>query len=307
MGTDLVTSGPPVGAGFIEGARSVQTLNQLSALRDCLSPLRRDGPLALVPTMGALHEGHLSLVREGQARAAHVVVSIFVNPRQFGANEDLDAYPRQLARDAALLAAEGVSVLWAPTAEAMYPGGYATNVSVSGVSEGLCGGARPGHFDGVATVVAKLFNQVQPDIALFGEKDWQQLAVIRRMARDLDFTRPHVTAILGVETMREPDGLAMSSRNAYLTATERAAAVALPRAMCRAIERIEAGEPAAPALAELESAVISAGFTSLDYAELRDADSLAPMTASGTTPGRLIVAARIGKARLIDNMAVAPV
>ena len=283
----------------------MQTLNQICALRDCLAPLRGRGPLALVPTMGALHEGHLSLVREAKRRAAHVVVSIFVNPRQFGAGEDLDAYPRQLARDSALLGAEGVSVLWAPTVEAMYPAGYATNIAVTGVSEGLCGGARPGHFDGVATVVAKLFNQVQPDLALFGEKDWQQLAVIRRMARDLDFARPHVSAILGVETMREADGLAMSSRNAYLTAAERAAAPALPRAMRAAIARIEGGDAAAPALADLCKALIAAGFASVDYAELREADSLAPLAKAGPAPARLIVAARIGKARLIDNMAVA--
>ncbi len=285
----------------------MQTLNQLSALRNCLSPLRAAGKIALVPTMGALHDGHISLVRQARDRAAHVVVSIFVNPRQFGANEDLDAYPRQLARDAALLQAEGVAVLWAPTVEEMYPAGYATNISVSGVSEGLCGAARPGHFDGVATVVAKLFNQVQPDLALFGEKDWQQLAVIRRMARDLDFAQPHVSAILGVETLREADGLAMSSRNAYLTPQERAAAAALPRAMRAAIARIEGGEPAAPALAELERAILAAGFASLDYAELRDADTLEPLPAASPHPARLIAAARLGKARLIDNMPVAPI
>ena len=284
----------------------MQTLNQLCALRDAIASLRKDGAIALVPTMGALHEGHLSLVREAQARARHVVVSIFVNPRQFGANEDLDAYPRQLARDSALLEGEGVTLLWAPLVTEMYPEGYATNISVSGVSEGLCGGARPGHFDGVATVVAKLFNQVSPDIALFGEKDWQQLAVIRRMARDLDFTRPHVSAILGVETVREADGLALSSRNAYLTAPERAAAVALPHAMRAAIAEIEGGAPVAPALDALRQSLLTAGFSELDYAELRDAETLAPLTAPGATPARLIVAARIGKARLIDNMAVSP-
>ena len=282
----------------------MQTLNQLCALRDALSPLRGDGALALVPTMGALHEGHLSLVRAAQTRAAHVVVSIFVNPRQFGANEDLDAYPRQLEADAALLRAEGVSVLWAPLASEMYPEGYATNIGVSGVSDGLCGAARPGHFDGVATVVAKLFNQVQPDIALFGEKDWQQLAVIRRMARDLDFTRPHVSAIIGVETAREANDLAMSSRNAYLTPAERAAAPALPRAMRAAIARLEAGETAAAPLADLAASLLSAGFSAVDYAELRDAAALTPLTARGQEPARLIVAARIGKARLIDNMPV---
>jgi pantoate--beta-alanine ligase len=293
-------------AGFIEGASPVQTINQLYTLRETIAQLRTDGPVALVPTMGALHAGHLSLVAAGRERAAHVVVSIFVNPRQFGAGEDLASYPRQLAADAALLADAGASILWAPDVAEVYPEGYATTVSVSGVSSGLCGGTRPGHFDGVATVVAKLFNQVQPDIALFGEKDWQQLAVIRRMARDLDFARPHVSAILGVPTMREPDGLAMSSRNAYLTAQERTAAAALPAAMRAAIARIESGEPAAAPLADLTKSLLAASFASVDYAELRDAESLTPLPGAGPRPARLIAAARIGKARLIDNMPVAP-
>jgi pantoate--beta-alanine ligase len=280
----------------------MQTVNRIDPLRSAVEALRRDGPVALVPTMGALHEGHLTLVREARARAAHVVVSIFVNPRQFGANEDLAAYPRQLAVDSALIEAEGCSLLWAPDAAEMYPQGYATNVSVSGVSEGLCGAARPGHFDGVATVVCKLFNQVRPDMALFGEKDWQQLAVIRRMARDLDLSLPHADAIIGVPTVREPDGLAMSSRNAYLTAEQRAAAAALPAAMQQAIAAIGAGAPVAEALSGLEAAVLAAGFASVDYATLADAASLAPLAERGTAPARLLVAARIGKARLIDNM-----
>ena len=281
----------------------MQTVNAIVPLRNAVETLRRDGAVALVPTMGALHDGHLTLVREARTRAAHVVVSIFVNPRQFGANEDLSAYPRQLERDSALLAAEGVSLLWAPTPEAMYPAGYATNVSVSGVSDGLCGAARPGHFDGVATVVCKLFNQVRPDLALFGEKDWQQLAVIRRMARDLDLSAPHVDAILGVPTVREADGLAMSSRNAYLTPAERAAAAALPAAMRAAIASIAAGSEVGGVLAGLEQALLAAGFASIDYAALCDADTLQPLDARGTAPARLLVAARIGKARLIDNMA----
>ena len=284
----------------------MQTVQTLDPLRNAVARLRADGPLALVPTMGALHEGHLTLVREAKACAARVAVSIFVNPLQFGANEDLSAYPRQLARDSALLEAEGVDLLWAPTVEAMYPQGFATNVGVAGVSEGLCGAARPGHFDGVATVVCKLFNQVMPDMAFFGEKDWQQLAVIRRMARDLDLTRPSAQAIFGVPTVREADGLAMSSRNAYLTAQERAQAVSLPTAMRAAIAAIESGAEVDAALAQLRAALLAGDFASVDYAELREADDLIPLTARASTPMRLIVAARIGKARLIDNMAVAP-
>ena len=281
----------------------MQIAERLVPLRDAVASLRADGPLALVPTMGALHEGHLTLVREAKARAAHVAVSIFVNPRQFGAGEDLAAYPRPRERDLALLSAQGVSLVWAPDVAEMYPSGYATNVSVTGVSERLCGEARPGHFDGVATVVCKLFNQVRPDIALFGEKDWQQLAVIRRMARDLDLMHPHVDAILGVPTVRDDDGLAMSSRNAYLTADERARAAALPAAMKAAIAALGAGEPVAKCLAELYSALLAAGFASVDYAQLCDAESLAPLAQRGNGPARLLVAARIGKARLIDNMA----
>jgi pantoate--beta-alanine ligase len=254
--------------------------------------------------MGALHEGHLTLVREARAAAEHVAVSIFVNPRQFGENEDLDAYPRQMARDSVLLEAEGVALLWAPAPEEVYPPGYATNISVSGISDGLCGADRPGHFDGVATVVCKLFNQVQPDLAFFGEKDWQQLAVIRRMARDLDLTLPHVDAIRGVPIVREADGLARSSRNAYLTSSQRAAAAALPRQMKTAIARLVAGEDADAVLSDLAAELLETGFDSVDYADLRRGCDLVP--ASDATPGnRLFVAARIGGTRLIDNMPVA--
>lgn len=290
--------------GLIQGESQVQTLRQLDPLRSAVSALKSDGPLALVPTMGALHEGHLALVREARKRAAHVAVSIFVNPRQFGVNEDLDRYPRQLEADQALLAAEGVSLVWAPEASAMYPAGYATSVAVSGVSDGLCGAARPGHFDGVATVVCKLFNQIRPDIALFGEKDWQQLAVIRRMARDLDLLEPRADAIIGVATVREADGLARSSRNTYLSAADRANAAALPRLMKAAIAEIRAGGAPGTVLAGLEAALITAGFSAVDYAEMRDAESLIPLVALGSAPARLLVAARIGGTRLIDNMAV---
>lgn len=281
----------------------MQTISRLDALRNAVDGFKSGGKtLALVPTMGALHEGHLTLVREARARADAVAVSIFVNPLQFGPGEDLDAYPRRLAQDAALLEAEGVDLLWAPTVEAMYPAGFATTVSVGGLDAVLCGAARPGHFDGVATVVGKLFNQVRPDVALFGEKDWQQLAIIRRMARDLDLVAPHADAIIGVPTVREADGLAMSSRNQYLTADQRAQAASLPRAMQAAIVRLQAGEPAAPVLADLTAQVVAGGFASVDYAELRDAATLEAMDRLDGRLARLLVAARIGTARLIDNM-----
>lgn len=282
----------------------MQTVHGIDPLRDAVDRLRRDGSIALVPTMGALHEGHLTLVREARKRAAHVIVSIFVNPLQFGANEDLDAYPRQMDRDSRMLEGEGVSLLWAPPVEVMYPEGYATSISVAGVSEGLCGAARPGHFDGVATVVCKLFNQVRPDMALFGEKDWQQLAVIRRMARDLDLLHPRADAILGVPTVREADGVAMSSRNAYLTPTERSQAAVLPKAMREAIARIEADGPVDETLSGLVHVLTGGGFASVDYARLCDAESLVPLERLTGRPARLLVAARIGKARLIDNMPV---
>ena len=282
---------------------ALETITTLSALRPATATLRESGSLALVPTMGALHEGHLTLVREARRAADHVAVSIFVNPRQFGANEDLDAYPRQLARDSALLANEGVALLWAPPPSEVYPDGYATNISVAGASDGLCGADRPGHFDGVATVVCKLFNQVRPDLAFFGEKDWQQLAVIRRMARDLDLVLPHADAIYGVPIAREADGLAMSSRNAYLSTEQRSIAAALPHAMHEAITRLSRGQAAKAVLADLARRLIDFGFDTVDYAELRHGDNLVPATAAA--PGtRLFVAARIGGTRLIDNMAV---
>ena len=284
----------------------MQTVTRLDMLRTAVADLRRGGArLALVPTMGALHEGHLTLVREAKKRAERVVVSIFVNPTQFGPNEDLDAYPRVLEEDKRLLVAEGVDLLWAPTVGEMYPEGFASSISVRAVAMHFCGEARPGHFDGVATVVCKLFNQVLPDFAFFGEKDWQQLAVIRQMARDLDLGAPQPDAIFGVGIVREPDGLAMSSRNRYLSASERTAAATLPSAMREAIARIEQGEPAGPALEALKAALTGAGFHQIDYAGLADAISLKPVDSLGQRPVRLLVAARIGSTRLIDNMPLA--
>jgi len=281
---------------------TVQTIRQLKPLRKAIAALRaQGGKVAFVPTMGALHAGHMALVAEARKRAPHVVASIFVNPKQFGPNEDLSAYPRRAAKDSAMLTQAGVAVLWMPDVETMYPVGHATGVSVSGVSEGLDGKSRPGHFDGVATVVAKLFNQVRPDIALFGEKDFQQLAVIRRMVADLDFP----IEIVGVPTEREEDGVALSSRNVYLTAEERTQARALPRALGAAAAAIEGGGDVADALAKAETALIEGGFQSIDYVALCDAVTLQPVSEL-SRPARLLAAARIGAARLIDNVPVMP-
>ncbi len=278
----------------------MQIIRDIAMLRRAVSALQQGGKsVALVPTMGALHDGHLSLVRMGKRVADQVVVSIFVNPTQFGPNEDFAAYPRDEARDAALLAQEGVALLWAPDVATMYPSGHSTHIEVAELGADYCGAARPGHFDGVATVVSKLFNQVGADVAIFGEKDWQQLAIIRRMARDLDFA----IDILGAPIARDADGLALSSRNAYLSKEQRAAAVAFPNALKAAAQAIANGAGVAGALATAEAEIVRGGFDSVDYVALADADSLERLT-EFRKPARLLAAARMGKTRLIDNLAV---
>ena len=255
--------------------------------------------VGFVPTMGALHDGHLSLVRLAGARADRVVASIFVNPTQFGPGEDFEAYPRDEARDAALLAEAGCHLLFAPTVEEMYASGAATTVTVAGVSEPLDGLARPGHFQGVATVVTKLLNQCAPDIAVFGEKDFQQLQVIRQLVRDLDLP----VEIIGGPIVRAMDGLALSSRNAYLTAQERPVAGRLNRALAEALVRLRAGEAVSTVEAQAVAALLAVGFTSVDYVEARVPETLARLGPGPTAgPIRLLAAARLGRTRLIDNM-----
>jgi pantoate--beta-alanine ligase len=278
----------------------LQSIREVPQLTAALIALRAGGKsLALVPTMGALHAGHMSLIEEARRKADRVVASIFVNPLQFGENEDLDRYPRQEAKDGVMLEEAGCDLLWLPAAADIYPPGFATTISVKGLSDRWEGEARPGHFDGVATVVAKLLCAIRPDIALFGEKDFQQLAVIRRMAQDLQLG----VEVLGVETVRDEDGLALSSRNAYLSADERTRAVELPGALNEAAERILAGTPVAEALREAKNRLSAAGFSRIDYVALVNAMTLEPLDRP-VGPMRLIAAAVIGTTRLIDNIAV---
>ncbi len=278
----------------------MQIIHDLDELRHQLAKLRRGGKtIAFVPTMGALHDGHMALVEKAKTLADHVVTSIFVNPKQFGPKEDLSAYPRTETRDAALLKAADVKLLWLPAVEEMYGPNFVTTISVARLGDDFCGRSRPGHFDGVATVVAKLFNQVRADIAVFGEKDWQQLAIIRQMAIDLDLG----VEIIGIPTQRAEDGLALSSRNAYLTAEERQSALALPRALGAAKAAIESGKPIAKALETASGVLHKAGFDPIDYVALVDAHTLERMTKLDR-PARLLAAARMGRTRLIDNLPV---
>lgn len=278
----------------------IPILRTVAELRDRVRGWKRAGAtLGLVPTMGALHDGHLSLVRAAQRDCDRVVVTIFVNPRQFDSPDDLAGYPRSEAADAALLAPLGVDAVFAPGADQVYPKGFATSVRVAGIAERLEGLHRPGHFDGVATVVAKLFGMTQAERAYFGEKDWQQLQVVRRMVADLDIP----TEVVACPTIREADGLARSSRNARLTAEARVVAAALPREMARAARAMRAGMPVPQALAAATAAVLAAGIDRVDYMELCEAQTLL-WTDQLDSPARLLAAARVGGVRLIDNIAV---
>ena len=273
----------------------------VAEMRSQIGGWRRSGEtIGLVPTMGALHAGHLALVQAAQAGCRRVVVSIFVNPKQFAPSEDLGAYPRREAADLEMLQEAGADLAFIPGVDEMYPPQFSTLVRVEGLSEGLCGAHRAGHFDGVATVVAKLLLQVLPDIAYFGEKDYQQLQIVRRLARDLDIP----TRIEGVATFREPDGLALSSRNVYLTAEERRIAPELARVL-RSIAAALADEPAAVAreLARGRRELAAAGFA-VEYLEIREAETLAPVTTVVTAPSRVFVAAHLGRTRLIDNLPI---
>jgi len=285
-----------------EPTSELPIVRTVAALRGVVAGWRAEGArVALTPTMGYLHEGHLSLVRLGKSRAERVVASLFVNPTQFAPGEDFEAYPRDEARDAAMLASAGCDLLYAPTPAEMYPQGFATTVTVSNVAASMEGIARPTHFAGVATVVAKLLTQAAPDVAIFGEKDYQQLLVIRRMARDLDLP----VEILGAPTLREPDGLAMSSRNLYLSHNERGVAPRLGEALRTAAAALRAGAAVSAAEAAGRAALTAAGFDPVDYFEVRSADDLARLGPGPVeAPARILVAARLGKARLIDNWPV---
>lgn len=266
-------------------------------VREASRSFRRAGrSVGLVPTMGYLHAGHVSLVRAAREAAGAVIVTIFVNPIQFGPNEDFERYPRNMERDAALCREAGADVIFAPDVRSMYPEGFQTKVTVGEVAGPLCGASRPGHFDGVATVVAKLFNVTEADVAFFGEKDFQQLLVIRRMVRDLDMG----VKVVGMPIVREPDGLAMSSRNVYLSPGERARALSLSRSLKRAESLFASGVRGAGPILDAVASELGAAGLSPEYAEIRDAETLGPVSEI-TRPAVLAIAARVGGTRLIDN------
>jgi len=280
-------------------ARALAVIRTVADLRRAVSGWRRAGDtVGLIPTMGALHRGHISLVEAARAACTRSIATIFVNPKQFGPREDFSRYPRQEAADRALLEAAGCDALFAPGVADMYPAGFATTVSVDGITTRWEGEARPGHFAGVATVVAKLLLQAGADKAFFGEKDYQQLQAVTRMARDLDIP----TEIVGCPTVREPDGLALSSRNVYLTEAERRIAPVLNRVMRDIVAAAAGGKPSAPAIEAGKVALLAAGFASIDYLALVDAETLEPL-ATRDRPARILAAARLGAVRLIDNIA----
>jgi pantoate--beta-alanine ligase len=278
-----------------------EIVRSIIALRQRIAVWRAAGDgVGLVPTMGALHDGHLALIRAAAARQPRIVVTIFVNPTQFGPREDFGAYPRNEAADVAKAAAAGAALIFAPPVEEIYPPGFATSVSVAGLAAVLEGASRPGHFDGVATIVTKLLLQALPDSAYFGEKDYQQLLVIRRLVRDLDIP----VAIEAVSTVREADGLALSSRNVYLSSEQRRIAPALARILRTVADRLAAGAAVAEQTAWGREQLHMAGFDAIDYFEIRDAESLEPV-ATVASPARVLGAVRLGTTRLIDNVAVA--
>jgi pantoate--beta-alanine ligase len=289
-----------------DGTYSLDVAHSVAGLRAHVHAWRMDGKtVGFVPTMGALHEGHLSLVRLAKEKADKVVASIFVNPTQFAAHEDLGTYPRQEAEDIDKLKSAGCDFVFLPTVEEMYPEGASTSVKVDGLSDGLCGTSRPHFFGGVATVVAKLLNQCQPDIAIFGEKDYQQLLIIKRMVRDLAIP----VEIIGGPLVREADGLAMSSRNAYLSAEERQVAGQLNVIMRAACQEISHGGPIDDAINKARSALHKAGFDNIDYLEVRSGQDLSllgptPLSKDDLGNARLFAASMLGKTRLIDNMPI---
>jgi pantoate--beta-alanine ligase len=272
-------------------------------MRKHVAKWRENGKtVALVPTMGALHNGHLTLVKQARKKADRVIVSIFVNPTQFAPHEDLSRYPRDEAGDLAKLAQVGADLVWAPAPEEMYPEGFATHIVPEGAALELEGDARPGHFTGVVTVCLKLFTAVAPDIAIFGEKDFQQVCVLRQMVRD--FLLP--LRILALRTVRENDGLALSSRNTYLNEEERSAAPTLFMAISEVAASVQQGADVAAATAKAKHQLIAAGFTKTDYVEVRDAETLVPYDPASSRPGRVLAAAWLGKTRLIDNVHIEP-